>query len=126
MKMALERAGIGAGDVDAVFADAAGVPEADRAEAAAIKEVFDRDVPVTAPKTMTGRLYGGGAPLDVAAAVFAMRDGVLPPTVNVGTPAEGCDLAFVTEAKEGPVNTVLVNARGFGGFNSSIVLRKPS
>ena len=126
MKMALERAGVGADDVDAVFADAAGVPEADRAEASAIKEVFGRDVPVTAPKTMTGRLYGGGAPLDVAAAVFAMRDGVLPPTINVDSPAEGCDLAFVTEAKEGPVGTVLVNARGFGGFNSSIVLRKPS
>jgi act minimal PKS chain-length factor (CLF/KS beta) len=107
-----------------VFADASGVPEADRAEAASIKEVFDRDVPVTAPKTMTGRLYGGGAPLDVAAAVFAMRDGVLPPTVNVDSPADGLNL--VTEAKEGPVDTVLVNARGFGGFNSSLVLRKPS
>ena len=82
-------------------------------------------MPVTAPKTMTGRLYGGGAPLDVAAALFAMRDGVIPPTINLDSPAEGCDLAFVTEAKEGPVGTVLVNARGFGGFNSSIVLRKP-
>src|SRR5215204_1793459 len=125
MTMAIERAGVGADDVDAVFADAAGVPEADRAEASAIKEVFGREVPVTAPKTMTGRLYGGGAPLDVAAAVFAMRDGVIPPTINVDSPAEGCDLALVKEAKDGPVNTVLVNARGFGGFNSSIVLRKP-
>jgi 3-oxoacyl-(acyl-carrier-protein) synthase len=125
MKMALERAGVGADAVDAVFADAAGVPEADRAEAEAIKEVFGRPVPVTAPKTMTGRLYGGGAPLDVAAAVFAMRDGVLPPTINLDTPAEGCDLEFVTEAREGEVGTVLLNARGFGGFNSSLVLRKP-
>jgi 3-oxoacyl-(acyl-carrier-protein) synthase len=126
MRMAVDRAGVETDDIDVVFADAAGVAEADRAEASAINEVFGRDVPVTAPKTMTGRLYGGGAALDVAAAVFAMRDGVIPPTINVDSPAEGCDLAFVTEAKEGPVGTVLVNARGFGGFNSSIVLRKPS
>ena len=126
MRMAVDRAGVETDDIDVVFADAAGVPEADAAEASAINEVFGRDVPVTAPKTMTGRLYGGGAPLDVAAAVFAMRDDVIPPTINVDSPAEGCDLAFVTEAKEGPVGTVLVNARGFGGFNSSIVLRKPS
>jgi len=124
MKMALERAGLAAGDVDAVFADAAGVPEADRAEADAIKEVLGGDVPVTAPKTMTGRMYGGGAPLDVAAAVFAMRDGVLPPTINVDAPVDGLNL--VTESKKGDVGTVLVNARGFGGFNSSIVLRKPA
>ncbi len=57
--------------------------------------------PVTAPKTMTGRLYGGGAPLDVAAAVFAMRDGVIPPTINLDSPAEGCDLAFVTGGEGG-------------------------
>ena len=127
MRLALEGAGVGADEVDVVFADAAGVPEADRAEASAIKDVFGgRDVPVTAPKTTTGRLYGGGAPLDVAAAVFAMRDGVIPPTINVDSPAEGCDLSFVTEARETPVATVLVNARGFGGFNSSLVLRKPS
>jgi 3-oxoacyl-(acyl-carrier-protein) synthase len=125
MKMALERAGIGADAVDLVFADAAGVPEADRAEADAINQVFGRDVPVTAPKTMTGRLYGGGAPLDVAAAVFAMRDGVLPPTINVDAPAEGCELSLVKKQKKGEVGTVLLNARGFGGFNSSLVLRKP-
>jgi minimal PKS chain-length factor (CLF/KS beta) len=124
MRMALERAGVGADDVDVVFADAAGVPEADRAEAEAIKEVFGgREVPVTAPKTTTGRLYGGGAPLDVAAAVFAMRDGVIPPTINVDSPADGLNL--ITSVTDGEIGTVLVNARGFGGFNSSLVLRKP-
>ena len=125
MKIALERAGVAADDVDAVFADAAAFARR-IARADAIKGVFGREVPVTAPKTMTGRLYGGGAPLDVAAAVFAMRDGVLPPTINVDSPADRADLNLVTEAKEGAVGTVLLNARGFGGFNSSIVLRKPS
>jgi act minimal PKS chain-length factor (CLF/KS beta) len=126
MRLALERAGIGADDVDAVFADAAGVPEADRAEAQAIAEVFGgRDVPVTAPKTMTGRLYAGSGALDVAAATLAIRDGVLPPTINLTRPAKGCNLNFVTgEAQQAEVGTVLVNARGFGGFNSALVLRR--
>ena len=98
--LAIERAGVGPDDIDAVFADASGVPEADRAEAEAIKSVFGgRSVPVTAPKSMTGRLYAGGAPLDVAAALLAMRDGVLPPTINLDEPAEGCDLDFVTGEK---------------------------
>src|SRR5207247_9353242 len=74
MRLALERAGVAADEVDAVFADAAGVPEADRAEAEAIRDVFGgREVPVTAPKTMTGRLYAGAGALDTAAALLAMR-----------------------------------------------------
>ncbi|MBD0330044.1 MAG: ketosynthase chain-length factor [Thermoleophilia bacterium] len=128
MSLALERAGVGPDEVDAIFADAAGVPEADAAEATAIREVFGAragTVPVTAPKSMVGRLYAGGAPLDVAAALLAMRDGVLPPTVNLDEPAPGCELDFVRgEAREAALDTVLVNARGFGGFNSSLVLRR--
>jgi 3-oxoacyl-(acyl-carrier-protein) synthase len=126
MRLALERAGVGPDDVDAVFADAAGVPEADAAEAQAINDVFGgRDVPVTAPKTMVGRLYAGGAALDVAAALLAMRDGVLPPTTNLDTPADGCELAFVTGgARDTQLDTVLVNSRGFGGFNGALVLRR--
>jgi minimal PKS chain-length factor (CLF/KS beta) len=126
MRLALERAGVAADDVDAVFADAAGVPELDRAEAEAIRDVFGgREVPVTAPKTMTGRLYAGAGALDTAAALLAIRDGVLPPTINLSRPAKGCSLNFVTgEAQQASVNTVLVNARGFGGFNSAIVLRR--
>ena len=126
MTAALESAGIGPGDVDAVFADAMGIPEADALEAGAIKEVFgDRSVPVTAPKTMVGRLYAGGAALDVAAALLAMRDGTLPPTVNLDEPAEGCDLDFVTgSARQLELGTVLVVARGYGGFNAALVLRR--
>ena len=67
-----------------------------RVEVKAIKQALGeraRDVPVTAPKSMVGRLYAGGASLDVAAAVLAMRDGVMPPIVNLDDPADGCDLA---------------------------------
>jgi 3-oxoacyl-(acyl-carrier-protein) synthase len=126
MSLALDRAGVEPGQVDAIFADAMGTPSADAAEADAIRQVFGeraREIPVTAPKTMVGRLYGGGAPLDVAAALLAMRDGRLPPTVNLEQQAEGIDLDLVTgAAREAKLDTVLVNARGFGGFNSALVL----
>jgi minimal PKS chain-length factor (CLF/KS beta) len=128
MSLALERAGIGPDEVDVVFADAMGTPADDAAEVDAIREVFgDRaeQVPVTAPKSMVGRLYAGGAPLDVAAALLAMRDGVLPPTINLEQPAAGAELNFVTgAAQEAAVRTALVNARGFGGFNAALVLRR--
>ena len=76
---------------------------------------------------MVGRLYAGGAPLDVAAALLAMRDGRVPPTINVDELAEDCDLNLVRDGGlEMEVNTVLVNARGFGGFNSALVLRRPA
>ena len=77
------------------------------------------------PSPASGRLYAGGAALDVAAALLSMRDGVIPPTVNLDDPAEGCDLAFVTgEAREAHVRTALVLARGHGGFNGALVLRR--
>jgi 3-oxoacyl-(acyl-carrier-protein) synthase len=128
IEVALADAGIEASDVDVVFADAAGVPEADVAEAEAIKRAFGKGaakVPVTAPKTMVGRLYAGGASLDVATALLAMRDGVIPPTINLDEPADGCDLNFVTgEAQKAELGTALVLARGFGGFNGALVLRR--
>jgi 3-oxoacyl-(acyl-carrier-protein) synthase len=130
MSVALKTAGIGPDEVDAIFADAAGTPEGDALEAKAIKEVFSdgaSQVPVTAPKSLVGRLYGGGAPLDVAAALLALRDQCLPPTINLDQPGEGCDLNFVTgKAQDAKLNTVLVNARGFGGFNGALVVRAVS
>jgi act minimal PKS chain-length factor (CLF/KS beta) len=128
MRVALDDAGVSPDDVDAIFADAAGVPEADALEASAIKQVFGKrasEVPVTAPKTVTGRLYAGGASLDVAAALLSMRDGVLPPTVNVDEQAKGIDLNLVTgSAQKAKLDTVLVAARGYGGFNAALVLKR--
>ena len=81
-------------------------------------------VPVTAPKTMTGRMYGGGSPVDVAAALLSLRDQVIPPTINVSNLAPGCELALVLgQPKEAKLRTALVLARGNGGFNSALVLR---
>ncbi|MFC8525932.1 ketosynthase chain-length factor [Nocardia sp. NPDC057227] len=122
---ALRDAGVTPADIDVVFADAAGTPERDRAEAAAITEIFGAGaVPVTAPKTMTGRLYSGAAPLDLVAALLSIRDSVIPPTVGVEPAAEyGLDL--VTSARPATVGAALVLARGTGGFNSAVVVLGP-
>ncbi|ARF80627.1 ketosynthase chain-length factor [Kitasatospora aureofaciens] len=120
---ALADAGIGPSDVDVVFADASGVAEQDRAEAEVLGAVFGpRGVPVTAPKTMTGRLLAGGAPLDVAAALLSLRDGVIPPSVHIGRPAHP-DLDLVRDRpRPARLGSALVLARGHGGFNSALVL----
>ncbi|WP_406436116.1 ketosynthase chain-length factor [Streptomyces sp. NBC_00631] len=124
IELALADAGADAADVDVVFADAAAVPELDRVEADALSDVFGpHGVPVTAPKTMTGRLYSGAAPLDVATALLAVRDGVVPATVNV-SPEAGYDLDLVVgEPRLTEVRTALVLARGYAGFNSAMVVR---
>ncbi|GAA1859019.1 ketosynthase chain-length factor [Asanoa iriomotensis] len=124
-ELALADAGVAPHDVDVVFADAAGVPELDRQEAAAITALFGaRAVPVTAPKTMTGRLYGGGAALDAATALLAIHHSVIPPTTAVRQLADGCDLDLVLgEPRFQAVKCALVLARGWGGFNSALVLK---
>ena len=124
IELALKDAGAAPDEVDVVFADAAGIPELDGVEAGAIRVVFGPGgVPVTAPKTMTGRLYAGAGSLDVAAALLAIRDGRIPPTVNVvPEPAYGLDLV-VGGPREAAVRTALVVARGHGGFNSALVVR---
>lgn len=127
MSLALRNAGITPADVDAIVADASGVPEADALEVQAIRSVFGEHaerVPVIAPKSGVGRLYAGGASLDAAAALLAIRDGILPPIVNLDQPAEGFELDFVTGSeRSAELGTILVNARGLGGFNSALVLR---
>jgi minimal PKS chain-length factor (CLF/KS beta) len=125
IELAIADAGLTAADIDVVFADAAAVPELDRSEAEAITAVFGAGgIPVTAPKTSTGRLYSGGASLDVAAALLALRDGVIPPTINV-TAAPEYELDLVTRhLRRKAIRTALVLARGHGGFNSAMVLRR--
>lgn len=127
IELALEDAGVPPAGIDVVFADAAAVPELDRVEADALGAVFGPyAVPVTAPKTMTGRLYSGGAALDLATAAMALREGVIPPAVHTD-PAAAYRLDLVTGApREAPLRAALVVARGHGGFNSAIVLSTSS
>jgi act minimal PKS chain-length factor (CLF/KS beta) len=127
IELALADAKLRADDIGVVFADAAAVPELDAAEAAAITGAFGpRGVAVTAPKTMTGRLYAGGGALDLAAALLSLRDGVIPPTANVD-PAPEYQLDLVTgEARPSAARAALVLARGYGGFNSAVVVTSAS
>jgi act minimal PKS chain-length factor (CLF/KS beta) len=126
--LALADAGAGPAEVDVVFADAAGDPELDAVEARAVTQVFGPGgVAVTAPKTMTGRLYSGAAPLDLVAALLSIRDGVIPPTTNVAGVRPGHELDLVIgRPRPARVRTALVLARGIGGFNSAMVLRAAS
>ncbi|MGD3110231.1 ketosynthase chain-length factor [Streptomyces sp. YGL11-2] len=124
IELALADAGLSPAEVDVVFADAAGVADLDRIEAEAIGAVFGpRGVPVTAPKTMTGRLHSGGGPLDLAAALLAIGEQLVPPTVNVEpSPGYGLDLV-VSQPRPARLRTALVLARGHGGFNSAMAVR---
>jgi len=112
--------------VDVVFADALGVWAEDRAEAAALRGVFGpRGVAVTAPKTLTGRLYAGGGALDAATALLALRHAVVPPCTGPTRLVTGDDLDLVlNQPREMPVRAALVLARGHQGFVSAVVLTR--
>ncbi|MCX4428516.1 ketosynthase chain-length factor [Streptomyces mirabilis] len=123
MELALADAGVTPDGIDVVFADGAAVPELDREEADALVAVFGPGgVPVTVPKTMTGRLYSGAAPLDLAAAFLAIRDDVVPPTIGASL-ASRYEIDLVTRVpRKATVRRALVLARGQYGFNSAMVV----
>ncbi len=127
-ELALADAGLRPGDIDVVFADASGVPALDRDEAEAIRGVFGAGgVPVTAPKSLTGRMYAGGGPADVVAALLAIRDQVIPHTAHVTRVPQEYGLDVVRdEPRDVPVKAALVLARGRWGFNSAVVVTGPS
>ncbi|MET7755832.1 ketosynthase chain-length factor [Streptomyces sp. NPDC005389] len=126
IRVALDEAGCAPEEIDVVFADALGVPEADRAEALAIADALGahaRRVPVTAPKTGIGRAYCGAPVLDTAAAVFAMEHGVVPPTPNVFDICHDLDLVM-SRARPAELRTALVLSRGLMGSNAALVVRR--
>jgi minimal PKS chain-length factor (CLF/KS beta) len=127
IRLSLSDAGVTPGEIDLVVADGAGTPELDALELAAIGDVFgDRatPVPVTAPSSWTGRLMAGGSALNVATALLAMRDGIVPGTAHLDDPIDAPGVDLVQQARVRDLSTVVVLARGFGGFNSSLVLRR--
>ncbi|MET7568918.1 ketosynthase chain-length factor [Streptomyces sp. NPDC005492] len=122
---ALDEAGCAPEEIDVVFADALGVPEADRAEALAIADALGthgRRVPVTAPKTGFGRGYCAAPVLDTATAVLAMEHGLIPPTPGVFDTCHDLDLV-TGRARAAVLRTALVLSRGLMGSNSALVLR---
>ncbi|MER6343676.1 ketosynthase chain-length factor [Streptomyces sp. NPDC001595] len=125
-ELALADAGLAPGDVDVVFADAAGLADLDRDEARALREVFGpRGVPVSVPKTLTGRMYAGGGPADVVTALLSMRDGVIPACGNSTRVPQEYGIDLVTgEPRTRRVRSALVLARGRWGFNSAVVVTR--
>ncbi|MFD7703517.1 ketosynthase chain-length factor [Streptomyces caelestis] len=123
---ALDEAGCAPEEVDVVFADAMGVPEADRAEALAIADALGAHgtrVPVTAPKTGIGRAHCAAPVLDTVAAVLAMEHGQVPPTPNVFDICHDLDLVM-SRARPAELRTALVLSRGLMGSNAALVVRR--
>jgi 3-oxoacyl-[acyl-carrier-protein] synthase II len=128
MQMAMDKAGIGPEDVDYVNAHATSTPLGDKYETIAMKRTFGEfahRVPCSSTKSMTGHLLGAAGAMEAAFCVLAVRDGIMPPTINQTTPDPECDLDYIPNvARRGDVNVVISNAFGFGGHNSSLVVRK--
>jgi 3-oxoacyl-[acyl-carrier-protein] synthase II len=126
MKRALEHAKISPKDVDHINAHATSTGLGDIAETKAIKMVFGEEtakrIPISATKSMTGHLLGGAGAVEMAACALAIRDGVVPPTINLENPDPECDLDYVAKkAREQKVRVALNNSFGFGGHNATLV-----
>lgn len=128
MAAALRRAGIQPEEVDYINAHGTSTPLNDRCETAAIKTVFGehaRRLMVSSTKSMTGHLLGAAGGIESVVCALAIRNGVVPPTINYETPDPACDLDYVpNQAREVPIRVALNNAFGFGGHNACLVFRK--
>jgi 3-oxoacyl-[acyl-carrier-protein] synthase II len=127
MRMALRKAGISAEEIDYVNAHGTSTPVGDMCEVRALKAVFGehaKKLSVSSTKSMTGHLLGAAGAVESIACALAINNGVVPPTINLDNPDEGCDLDFTAHtARERKVTTCLNNSFGFGGHNASLVLR---
>ncbi len=128
MTSALKDAGLNRGDIHYINAHGTSTPAGDLAETQGIKTAFGDDakkVPVSSTKSMTGHLLGAAGGVEAIFSVLAIRDNVLPPTINLDNPGEGCDLDYVPHtARQSKVDTVLSNSFGFGGTNGTRVFKR--
>ncbi len=125
MQMALEHARISPDQVDYINAHATSTDIGDICETRAIKQVFGDyayKVAISSTKSMTGHLLGGAGGVEMAACALAIRDSVIPPTINLENPGEECDLDYAPNvAREKKVRVALNNSFGFGGHNATLV-----
>lgn len=125
MTLALRAADFAPGDIDFVHAHATSTPTGDANESEALAET-GIDAPVTSTKSMTGHLLGASGSLSAIASVMALREGVVPPTTNVGTIDPTIKLDVVANVKrELDARAAIVNSFGFGGHNAALVLSRP-
>jgi 3-oxoacyl-[acyl-carrier-protein] synthase II len=125
----LTRSHLSPGDVDYICAHGTSTRANDSTESAAIRGAFGAQaysVAVSSPKSMVGHLIGAAGALSVLVACLAIRDDVVPPTINLETPDPDCDLDYVPKtSRRMAVDTALVNAFGFGGQNCVVALGRP-
>ena len=125
MQVALEHAGISPNQVDYINAHATSTDIGDICETRAIKQVFGdqaHKVAISSTKSMTGHLLGGAGGIEMAACALAIRDSVIPPTINLENPGDECDLDYTPNvAREKKVRVALSNSFGFGGHNATLV-----
>ncbi len=124
MKAALEMAG--KPKVNYINAHGTSTPANDKNETIAIKELFGSDVPlVSSTKGQVGHCLGAAGAIEAVVSIMAMRDSIIPPTINYETPDPDCDLDYVpNSARECELDIVMSNSFGFGGTNGSIVFKK--
>ena len=128
MRLALEDAGLSPEDVDYVNAHGTSTKVNDSVETLALKLALGDHalrVPVSSTKSMTGHLIAAGGVVEAIACLLAIRDGVIPPTVNLDEPDDDCDLDYVPHtARDQAVDIAMSNSFGFGGQNTTLVLRR--
>ena len=128
MKATLDDAQVTPEKVDYINAHGTSTPFNDRLETMAIKRLFGdhaKKMAVSSTKSMTGHLLGGAGGVEAGFAVLALRDQILPPTINLENPDPDCDLDYVPNtARKANVEYVLSNSFGFGGTNAALMFRR--
>ncbi len=128
MRAALKDAKLDASAIGYLNAHGTSTPIGDAIETTAIKRLFGeraRQVPVSSTKSMTGHLLGGAGGLEAGISVLALRDQILPPTINYETPDPACDLDYVPNtARKTSVDYALSNSFGFGGTNAALIFKR--
>jgi 3-oxoacyl-[acyl-carrier-protein] synthase II len=128
MRLALEDAGVNLDQVDYINAHGTSTPAGDLAETRAVKRAFGEhayQLAMSSTKSMTGHMLGAAGGAEALFTVLAIRDQVMPPTINLETPGEECDLDYVPNtAREAKIDVALSNSFGFGGTNGSLAFRR--
>jgi 3-oxoacyl-[acyl-carrier-protein] synthase II len=128
MRLAIEDAGLDNNDIDYINAHGTSTAANDRGETKAIKTVFGNNaynIPISSTKSMTGHLMGAAGAVELITCILAIKNGVLPPTINLEHADPECDLDYIAnKARKKEINTALSNSFGFGGNNSTIVVKR--
>ena len=128
MKLALENANLTTMDIGYINAHGTSTPLNDKSETAAIKTVFGKQaykIPVSSTKSMTGHLLGASGAVEAIFSILAIREGVLPPTINYQTPDPACDLDYVpNKPRKSSPRHAISNSFGFGGHNATLVFSR--